>query len=140
MSKIQDKLTRLKQKRSKKVQQLSESFQQQIWDILEDEILSIKEEISDQIIEIVEKIDDKDSLSGKELDQLKEELYLLAAYIAEVSEDETIKSHKASVLIQNSTVTVQATERGDNIAQDKIEGDKVVRDKIQDYHNVEKSN
>ena len=140
MSKIQDKLTRLKQKRSKKVQQLSESFQQQIGDILEDEILSIKEEISDQIIEIVEKIDDKDSLSGKELDQLKEELYLLAAYIAEVSEDETIKSHKASVLIQNSTVTVQTNERGDNIAQDKIEGDKVVRDKIQDYHNVEKSN
>jgi len=49
MSKIQDKLTRLKQKRSKKIQQLSESFQQQIGDILEDEILSIKEEISDQI-------------------------------------------------------------------------------------------
>jgi uncharacterized protein YwqG len=132
MSKIQDKLTRLKQKRFKKVQQLSESFQQQIRDILEDEILRIKEEISDQIIEIVENIDDKDSLSGKELDQLKEELYLLAAYISEVSEDETIKSSKASVLIQNSTVTVQTNERGDNIAQDKIEGDKVGRDHITD--------
>lgn len=140
MSKIQDKLTRLKKERSKKIQRLSESLQQQIRDILEDEILRIKEEISDQIIKIVENIDDKDSLSGKELDQLKEELYLLAAYIAEVSEDETITNPKASVLIQNSTVTVQTNERGDNIAQDKTEGDKVVRDKIQDYHNVEKSN
>ena len=102
--------------------------------------LRIKEEISDQIIDIVEKIDDKDSLSGKELDQLKEELYLLAAYISDVSEDETIKNPKASVLIQNSTVTVQTNERGDNIAQDKIEGDKVGRDNIADYHNVEKSN
>jgi hypothetical protein len=83
-------------------------------------------------IEIVENIDDKDSLSGKELDQLKEELYLLAAYISEVSEDETIKNPKASVLIQNSTVTVQSNERGDNIAQDKIEGDKVGRDRITD--------
>ena len=132
MSKIQDKLTRLKKERSKKIQRLSESLQQQIGDILEDEILRIKEEISDQIIEIVENIDDKDSLSGKELDQLKEELYLLAAYISDVSEDETIKNPKASVLIQNSTVTVQTNESGDNIAQDKIEGDKVGRDHITD--------
>ena len=132
MSKIQDKLTRLKKERSKKIQRLSESLQQQIGDIVEDEILRIKEEISDQIIEIVENIDDKDSLSGKELDQLKEELYLLAAYISEVSEDETIKNSKASVLIQNSTVTVQTNERGDNIAQDKIEGDRVGRDLITD--------
>jgi uncharacterized protein YwqG len=132
MSKIQDKLTRLKKEHSKKIQRLSESLQQQIRDILEDEILRIKEEISDQIIEIVENIDDKDSLSGKELDQLKEELYLLAAYISEVSEDETIKNPKTSVLIQNSTVTVQTNERGENIAQDKIEGDKVGRDRITD--------
>lgn len=132
MSKIQDKLTRLNKERSKKIQRLSEGLQQQMRDILEDEILRIKEEISDQIIGIVEKIDDQDSLSGKDLDQLKEELYLLAAYIAEVSEDETIKNPKASVLIQNSTVTVQTNEKGDNIAQDKIEGDKVGRDRITD--------
>ena len=45
MSKIQDKLTRLKKERSKKIQRLSESLQQQIGDIVEDEILRIKEDI-----------------------------------------------------------------------------------------------
>ena len=96
-------------------------------------IVRAHEEISNQIIKIVESISNKDSLSVEELNKLKAKLLSLAEEIAKDPLEEQAKNAQSNIYVNGShnSVTLQNhTGGGHIVGQDKIEGDKMNRDKI----------